>query len=503
VPLVRRERELFAPAADDLRIRFFFLLGVNLLVHPNLDALSFLLESGAEIARPVLEKDEETKGEKDEQNRPEKRADESHAATLADRLWTVNASFRSVRQRVAPMLRCRMRVPLLDLSAQYERLADPIRREFDEILRTQSFILGPKVEEFERALAEHCGARHAIGVSSGTDAQLAIMMALGIGAGDAVITSAYTFFATGGCIARLGATPRFVDIDPATFNLSPVALEEFIGRRCRRNRDGRLIDDEGRIVRAIVPVHLFGLCCDMDPINQIAAQNGLTVIEDAAQAIGAEYPTAARGVRQAGTMSAAGSFSFYPSKNLGAAGDAGAIVCDDDALAERFRIFRQHGMEPRYFHHVVGGNFRLDALQAAVLWIKLPYLNEWSTARRGVADFYREQFEHAGLTNRITLPTEPYRASGLMNHHIYHQYVIRTPQRDDLQKHLAAREIGSAVYYPLGLHQQKCFAALGYRAGDLPETERAARETLALPIFPELTHEMQHAVVGAIADFLK
>ncbi|HMJ06687.1 MAG TPA: DegT/DnrJ/EryC1/StrS family aminotransferase, partial [Chthoniobacterales bacterium] len=270
-----------------------------------------------------------------------------------------------------------MRVPLLDLSAQYERLAEPIRREFDEILRSQSFILGPKVEEFERALAEYCGARHAVGVSSGTDAQLAIMMALGIGPGDAVITTSYTFFATGGCIARLGATPLFVDVDRATFNLSPGALEEFVARRCRKNAGGKLIDDQGRIVRAIVPVHLFGLCCEMDPINAIAAAHGLTVIEDAAQAIGAEYPTAASGVRQAGTMSAAASLSFYPSKNLGAAGDAGAIICDDDALAERFRIFRQHGMEPRYFHHVVGGNFRLDALQAAVLRVKLPYLDEW------------------------------------------------------------------------------------------------------------------------------
>ena len=394
-----------------------------------------------------------------------------------------------------------MRVPLLDLSAQYERLAESIGREFEEILRSQSFILGPKVEEFERALAEHCGVRHAIGVSSGTDAQLAIMMALGIGSGDAVITSSYTFFATGGCIARLGATPLFVDIDPATFNLSPAALAEFIARRCRTDAEGRLLDDEGRVVRAIVPVHLFGLCCEMDAINAIAALHGLTVIEDAAQAIGAEYPSQSPGPRQAGTMSAAGSLSFYPSKNLGAAGDAGAILCDDDALAERFRIFRQHGMEPRYFHHVVGGNFRLDALQAAVLRIKLPYLDEWSAARRAVADFYRAEFERVGLTKAITLPAEPFRNSGLKNHHIYHQYVIRAPRRDELQKHLAAREIGSAIYYPLGLHQQKCFAALGYREGDLPETERATRETLALPIYPELTREMQREVVAAIAEF--
>ncbi len=393
-----------------------------------------------------------------------------------------------------------MRVPLLDLSEQYRLLGEPIRREFDQILQSQSFILGPKVEEFERALADYCGVRHALGVSSGTDAQLAMLMALGIGPGDAVITTAYTFFATAGCIARVGAAPLFVDIDPATFNLSPTALAAFLEQRCHQNAAGQLLDEAGRIVRAIMPVHLFGLCCEMDPINQLAQRFGLTVIEDAAQAIGAEYP-ARSGPRQAGTMSTAGSFSFYPSKNLGAAGDAGAIVCDDDQLAERFRIYRQHGMEPRYFHHVIGGNFRLDALQAAVLRLKLPYLDEWSAARRAVADVYRTEFERAGLTKTITLPAEPYRASGLERHHIYHQYVIRSPRRDELQKHLAAAEIGCAIYYPLGLHEQECFASLGYQRGDLPETERAALETLALPIFPELTGEMQRAVVAAIAEF--
>ncbi|MBA3831769.1 MAG: DegT/DnrJ/EryC1/StrS family aminotransferase [Chthoniobacterales bacterium] len=393
-----------------------------------------------------------------------------------------------------------MRVPLLDLSAQYDLLAEPIRREFDEILRTQNFILGPKVEEFERALAEYCGARHAIGVSSGTDAQLAILMALGLAPGDAVITTAYTFFATAGCIARLGATPLFVDIDPATFNISPAALAQFLQRHCRRNAANQVIDGAGRTVRAIIPVHLFGLCCEMDPINEIAARYELTVIEDAAQAIGAEYPSKA-GMRQAGTMSLVGSFSFYPSKNLGAAGDAGAIVCDDDGLAQRFRIFRQHGMEPRYFHHFIGGNFRLDALQAAILKVKLPYLNRWSAARRAVADIYREEFSRSRLTNRITLPAEPYRERGLTNHHIYHQFVIRTPRRDELQQHLTARGIGSAIYYPLGLHEQKCFAGLGYGPGDLLETERAARETLALPIYPELTLEMQREVVDVIAEF--
>ncbi len=393
-----------------------------------------------------------------------------------------------------------MRVPLLDLSAQYELLAEPIRREIDEIMRTQNFILGPKVEEFERALAEYCGARHAIGVSSGTDALLAILMALGIGPGDLVVTTAFTFFATAGCIARVGATPCFVDIDSATFNLSPESLANFLGTQCHRDDSGQLVDKTEKIVRAIIPVHLFGLCCAMDEINAIAATYGLTVIEDAAQAIGAEYPGKAR-ARQAGTMSAAGSLSFYPSKNLGAAGDAGAILCEDDELAERFRSFRQHGMEPRYFHHVIGGNFRLDAMQAAILRLKLPYLNEWSAARRAAADVYREEFGRVGLTNKLTLPSEPYRDCGLTNHHIYHQFVIRTPDRDELQRALASRGIGTAVYYTLGLHEQECFASLGYHAGDLPETERAAREVLALPIYPELTREMQREVVHAIAEF--
>ncbi|MBA3960543.1 MAG: DegT/DnrJ/EryC1/StrS family aminotransferase [Chthoniobacterales bacterium] len=393
-----------------------------------------------------------------------------------------------------------MRVPLLDLSAQYELLAEPIRRELDEILRTQNFILGPKVEEFERALGEYCGSPHAIGVSSGTDALLAILMALGIGPGDSVVTTAFTFFATAGCVARVGATPCFVDIDAPTFNVSPESLANFLERQCRRNGVGQLVDKTGNIVRAIIPVHLFGLCCAMDEINAIATSYGLTVIEDAAQAIGAEYPGKAGG-RQAGTMSAAGSLSFYPSKNLGAAGDAGAIICEDDELAERFRSFRQHGMEPRYFHHVIGGNFRLDAMQAAILRLKLPYLNEWSAARRVVADVYREEFGRVGLTNKITLPSEPYRDFGLTNHHIYHQFVIRTPDRNELQRALASRGIGAAVYYPLGLHEQECFASLGYHAGDLPETERAAREVLALPIYPELTREMQREVVHAIAEF--
>jgi len=390
---------------------------------------------------------------------------------------------------------------LLDLSEQYRALATPIRQQIDEVLQSQRFILGPKVEQFERALCDYSGAKFAIGVSSGTDALLAILMALEIGPGDAVVTSAYTFFATAGCIARLGARPVFVDIDPETYNISPVALERYLTESCRWGEDGFLREPQGKIVRAIIPVHLFGLCCDMDAIHRISERFQLEVIEDAAQAIGAEYPFGGAKAK-AGAMGEAGFFSFYPSKNLGAAGDAGMVICRNDAFAERLRVCRQHGMEPRYYHHFIGGNFRLDEMQAAILGVKLPFLDGWSAARHRVADSYREEFRRLGLTSQLSLPAEPYRERGLTNHHIYHQYVIRTPQRDALREHLTRKEIGTAIYYPLGLHEQKCFADLGYHAGDFPETERAARETLALPMYPELSREAQRYVVEAIAEFL-
>jgi dTDP-4-amino-4,6-dideoxygalactose transaminase len=393
-----------------------------------------------------------------------------------------------------------VRVPLLDLSEQYRTLAEPIRREIEEVLASQRFILGPKVEAFEEAISRYCGVEYAIGVSSGTDALLAVLMALGIGPGDAVITSAYSFFATAGCIARVGATPIFIDIDPATFNMSPSALANYIDNRCHVS-NGVLLDPDNRKIRAIIPVHLFGLCCEMDPIHVISERYDLDVIEDAAQAIGAQYRTSHMGIRTAGTMGEAGCFSFYPSKNLGAAGDAGLIVCRDQALADRLRIYRQHGMKPRYHHHVIGGNFRLDEMQAAILAVKLPYLENWTAARRAAADFYAEEFKRTGLTEKIGLPAEPYRDADLTNHHIYHQFVIRTPRRDELREHLAKREIETAIYYPLGLHEQECFAELGYKVGDFPETERAARETLALPIYPEITRNAQRYVVGAIAEF--
>jgi dTDP-4-amino-4,6-dideoxygalactose transaminase len=393
-----------------------------------------------------------------------------------------------------------MRVPLLDLSEQYRALAGPIRAEMDEVLASQNFILGPKVAAFEEAICRYCSTPNAIGVSSGTDALLAVLMALGIGPGDAVITSAYSFFATGACVARVGATPVFIDIEPETYNISAPALEKYLSESCRRGDDSQLRDAQGRNVRAIVPVHLYGLCCDMDAIHRISEHFQVDVIEDAAQAIGAEYSFGG-GSAKAGAMGEVGCFSFYPSKNLGAAGDAGMVICRDDALAERIRACRQHGMEPRYFHHFIGGNFRLDEIQAAILAVKLPFLDGWSAARRAVADFYREEFRRLGLTTQIALPAEPYRGRGLTNHHIYHQYVIRTSQRDALREHLTQKEIGTAIYYPLGLHEQKCFAYLGHRAGDFPETERAARETLALPIYPELTRDAQRYVAEAIAEF--
>jgi dTDP-4-amino-4,6-dideoxygalactose transaminase len=393
-----------------------------------------------------------------------------------------------------------MRVPLLDLSEQYRALGVSIRGAIDDVLASGRFILGPKVEAFEKAMCGYCNTPHAVGVSSGTDALLAILMALGIGRGDAVITTPYTFFATAGCLARVGARPLFADIDRETYNIRPSAIQECVEKNCQPDADGTWKTKRGEKLRAMVPVHLFGLCCEMDALLEIAERYRLVLIEDAAQAIGAEFPFPDR-IAKAGTMGEVGLFSFYPSKNLGAAGDAGMVVCRDEQLTQKVRTFREHGMEPRYFHHVIGGNFRLDEIQAAILAVKLPYLEKWAAARRAAGDFYAAEFARAELTERITMPAEPYRERGLMNHHVYHQYVIRTPMRDALREHLGKREIETAIYYPLGLHEQKCFTYLGYKKGDFPETERAACETLALPIYPEISRESQRYVVDAIAEF--
>jgi dTDP-4-amino-4,6-dideoxygalactose transaminase len=395
-----------------------------------------------------------------------------------------------------------MRVPLLDLSEQYRALAEPIREAIDEVLASHRFILGPRVETLERAICAYCDTPHAVGVSSGTDALLAILMALGIGPGDAVITASYTFFATAACIVRVGARPLFADVDPETYNIRPSAIQECIEKNCEMDPGGAWKTKSGEKLRAIVPVHLFGLCCQMDAIHEISERFQLHVIEDAAQAIGAEFPFGGR-TAKAGTMGEVGFFSFYPSKNLGAAGDAGMIVCQDEGLARKLRALREHGMGPRYLHDVIGGNFRLDEMQAAILGVKLRFLERWAAARRAAADFYGAEFARAGLTERITPPAEPYRDHGLTNHHVYHQYVIRAPMRNALREHLHKREIETAIYYPLGLHEQKCFAYLGYKKGDFPETERAARETLALPIYPEISREAQRYVANAIVEFFE
>ena len=395
-----------------------------------------------------------------------------------------------------------MRVPLLDLSQQYRTLAEPIHEAIDAVLASQRFILGPKVNAFEKAISDYCNAPHAIGVSSGTDALLSILMALGIGRGDAVVTTPFAFFATAACITRVGAKPLFVDINPSTYNISASALQEHLEKNCRTDSKGELTTPGGEKIRAILPAHLFGLCCEMDVIQEISERYHLDVIEDAAQAIGAEYQLGGK-IAKAGTMGKAGVFSFYPSKNLGAAGDAGMIICSDDELARKLRILREHGMDPRYYHPVIGGNFRLDEMQAAILLVKLPHLDHWSAARRAAADFYGAEFVRSGLTEKIALPAEPYRDRRLTNHHIYHQYVIRAPRRDALRQHLTEREIETAIYYPLGLHQQKCFAHLGYGKGNFSEAERAARETLALPIYPEISREAQRYVVSSIAEFFK
>ncbi len=389
-----------------------------------------------------------------------------------------------------------VRVPMMDLTRQHARVGGAVESRVRGVFESQQFILGKTVADFEEAFCAGTGCAHAVGMSSGTDAQLAILMALGIGPGDAVITTPYTFFATAGCIHRVGAEPVFVDVRADTLHLDPEKLRAYLAT-CAVG-DGSLRTPRGKRIRAVIPVHLFGSCCDVSALREIVAPFGLPIIEDAAQAIGAESPAG-----RAGSLGDAAFFSFFPTKNLGAAGDAGLAVCADAALAGRLRLLRNHGMEHSYLHRTVGGNFRLDALQAAVLHAKLPHVAEWNAARRNNAARYREGFAAAGLAGDVELPAEPWKDSGLENHHTYHQYVVRVRDRDALARHLAESGIGHAVYYPVPLHLQECFTPLGGRPGDLPEAERAARETLALPIFPELTEGEIAAVVGAVAAFYR
>lgn len=375
-----------------------------------------------------------------------------------------------------------MQVPLLDLKGQYQTIRREVLETVEEVFESQHFILGPRVESLEKSIADYCGAPCAVGVSSGSSALLISLMAAGIGAGDTVVTTAYTFFATAGAIVRVGAVPLFVDIEADSYNLSPVELERVLSGMSASTR---------RSVSAVIPVHLYGQCADMDPILGICRQYGLTVVEDAAQAIGAEY----RG-RRAGSMGDFGCFSFFPSKNLGAFGDGGMVTTASEERCDKLRILRGHGARPKYYHKVVGGNFRLDALQAAIVQIKLNYLDRWTAARQRNAATYREYFRAAGLEEIITLPAEK------QNRHIYNQFVIRVPEkRDELRAFLQQEGIGTEVYYPVPLHRQECFAGLDINANSLPEAEKAAAGTLALPIYPELADDQQSYVVEKIKAF--
>jgi dTDP-4-amino-4,6-dideoxygalactose transaminase len=366
-------------------------------------------------------------------------------------------------------------VPLLDLTAQYAPLRNDILAAVTRVCDSQRFIMGPEVDALERELAPVLDAEHAIAVSSGTDALLVVLMAMGIGPGHEVITPTFSFFATAGTVSRLGATPVFVDIDPVTFNADPAAVSAAITPR----------------TRAILPVHLYGLAADMGPIMDAATRAGVPVIEDAAQAIGARYRD-----RQVGSFGVAACFSFFPSKNLGAFGDAGLVTTNDAGLAQEVRLLRNHGAEPKYFHSRIGGNFRLDALQAAILRVKAPHLPAWTQARRRNAGRYRELLAGAGLAGLIELPVEP---AGY--HHIYNQFVIRTPRRDALREHLAACRIGTEVYYPVPFHRQACFTDLDSARGSYPVADRASATALALPIFGELSPDQQRHVVSSIAEF--
>lgn len=367
-------------------------------------------------------------------------------------------------------------IPVLGLTRHDAELRREVARAVEEVFASGRFVLGPITERFERDLAAFLGARHAIGVSSGTDALLVALMALEVGPGDEVVTSPFSFFASAGVVARLGARPVFVDIEPGTFLLDPSRLEDALTPR----------------TRAIEPVHLYGRCADMEPILEIARRRGVSVVEDACQAIGARC-----GDRAAGTFGTLGAFSFYPTKNLGAAGDAGAVVTDDDRLAERVRSLRVHGATTTYVHDRVGGNFRLDAVQAAVLGARLPRLEGWNARRRAIAERYGELLGGEAASGRVVLP-----ASAPGRGHVFHQFVVRVADREGVRARMAERGVSTSVFYPVPLHLQECFASLGGRAGDFPEAERAAREVLALPMFPELTDAEVERVAAALSESL-
>lgn len=383
-------------------------------------------------------------------------------------------------------------VPLLDLKLQYQSFKAELLPVIERVCDSQRFILGEETTALECAVARYCSTEFGIGVSSGTDALLLALMGLEIGPGDEVITSTYSFFATGGTIARAGARPVFLDIDPATFNLAVAAVERFVDEQCIV-KSGNLVNRAtGGRIKAIMPVHLYGQCADVVPLIELARRCDLRVIEDAAQAIGAESPGGAR----AGSQGDVGCFSFFPSKNLGAFGDAGLCTVRDAPLAERLRVLRVHGGKPKYFHAMIGGNFRIDELQSAILNVKLRHLDGWTSGRQRNAAIYNELFTSARLEGSIT---QPHAAPG--SRHIYNQYVIRARDRDGLMRHLQAHGVGCEIYYPVPLHLQPCFSYLGGRVGDCPEAERAAAQTLALPIYAELERAQLEYVVDVIRAF--
>jgi len=388
-----------------------------------------------------------------------------------------------------------VKVPLLDLKPQYRALKSELDAALLRVSESQYFILGPEVKAFEAATAAYSGCKFGIGISSGTDALLVALMALDIGAGDEVITSPYTFFATAGTIARVGARPTFVDIEPETFNISAPALEHFIDSRCE-TRSGVLFNRAtGGRVRSIMPVHLYGQMANMTRIKAIARRHQLSVIEDAAQAIGSEDELG----RRACSIGDIGCLSFFPTKNLGAFGDAGMCVTNDATLAAKLMKLRVHGMEPKYYHELIGGNFRLDEIQAAVLNVKLPHLDSWSQARQRNAAFYDAAFKRAPLSGRVMTP--PPAPPGAR--HIYNQYCVRVERRDELRGWLTEHGVGAEIYYPLPLHMQQCFAYLGHKPQDFPESLRASQETLALPIYPELSESQLQYVVDTIAGLFR
>lgn len=375
-----------------------------------------------------------------------------------------------------------MKVPLLDLKEQYKTIKKEVLKTAEELFESQYFILGPRVTDLEEKIADYCSSKHAVGVSSGTDALLISLMAIDTGLKDMVITTPYTFFATAGSIARTGAKPLFVDIDPKTFNISSECLESVVDSMPRT---------ELKKLKAVIPVHLYGQCADMAPILEICKKYNLVVIEDAAQAIGAEYQG-----QRAGSMGDFGCFSFFPSKNLGAFGDGGIVTTNSDEFYDKLCILRTHGSRPKYYHKLIGGNFRLDAFQAAVVSIKLKYLDQWTKARQENAHKYRALFSHAGLEDVVELPYEK------EDRHIYNQFVIRVGERrDDLRGFLSDAGIGTEVYYPVPLHLQACFSNLNYKKGDFPQAEHAALHTLALPIYPELSDDQIEYVVEKIKAF--